>query len=65
MSIITNASVIVAANEFYEEIRYTVPSIIVFTDTPEGIETARATVVSAVKAVFEGRTVTVEFEFEK
>lgn len=61
-SIITNAHVTVAANEFYDTLRYTVPDIIVFTDD---VETARTNVVSAVESVFEGRTVTVTFEFEK
>lgn len=60
-SIITNAHVTVNGNEI---LSYTVPSIIVFTDTPADIETARKTVSDAVKTVFDC-PVTVVFEFEK
>lgn len=64
-SIITNAHVTVNGNGIFEQMQYTVSNIIVFTDTPGNIEASRATVISAVKSVFEGRTVEVVFEFEK
>lgn len=65
MSIITDAHVTVNGSGIFEQMSYTVPNIIVFTDTPANIESSRKTVISAVAAVFEGCEITVEFDFEK
>lgn len=62
--ITTNAHVTVEGNELFDPMSYTVPNILVFTDAPEDIETARRIVMQAVQMVFQ-RPVTVTFDFEK